>query len=104
MRPSLADELTDELLTRIIDGRYPADSALPPEGGRGRAAGRSRLPVREAFTTLRARTVVRVARGRGPYVNPVDPWPALEALARATVHRESETARTLPGRLTEARR
>jgi GntR family transcriptional repressor for pyruvate dehydrogenase complex len=104
MRPSLADELTDELLTRIIDGRYPADSALPPEGDLAREARMSRLTIREAIKTLRAKNVVRVERGRGTYVNPVDQWTALEALVRATVHRESETGRTLPERLIEARR
>ena len=30
MRHSLADELTDELLERIVDGRYPPGAALPP--------------------------------------------------------------------------
>jgi GntR family transcriptional repressor for pyruvate dehydrogenase complex len=104
MRPSLADELTDELLTRIIDGRYPPDSALPPEGDLAREAGMSRLTIREAIKTLRAKSVVRVERGRGTYVNPVDQWTALEALVRATVHHESETGRTLPERLIEARR
>jgi GntR family transcriptional repressor for pyruvate dehydrogenase complex len=104
MRPSLADELTEELLTRIIDGRYPPDSALPPEGELAREAGISRLTIREAIKTLRAKNVVRMERGRGTYVNPVDEWTALEALVRATVHQESETGRTLPERLIEARR
>jgi GntR family transcriptional regulator, transcriptional repressor for pyruvate dehydrogenase complex len=104
VRPSLADELTEELLTRIIDGRYPPDSALPPEGDLAREAGMSRLTVREAVKTLRAKNVVRVERGRGTYVNPVDQWTALEALVRATVHRESTAGRTLPERLIEARR
>jgi GntR family transcriptional regulator, transcriptional repressor for pyruvate dehydrogenase complex len=103
-RPSLADELTEELLTRIIDGRYPPDSALPPEGDLAREAGMSRLTIREAVKTLRAKNVVRVERGRGTYVNPVDQWTALEALVRATVHRESATGRTLPERLIEVRR
>jgi GntR family transcriptional repressor for pyruvate dehydrogenase complex len=104
MRPSLADELTDELLTRIIDGRYPPDSALPPEADLAREAGMSRLTVREAIKTLRAKNVVRVERGRGTYVNPVDQWTALEALVRATVQRESAAGRALPERLIEARR
>jgi GntR family transcriptional regulator, transcriptional repressor for pyruvate dehydrogenase complex len=103
-RLSLADELTEELLTRIIDGRYPPDSALPPEGDLAREAGMSRLTVREAVKTLRAKNVVRVERGRGTYVNPVDQWTALEALVRATVHTESTAGRTLPERLIEARR
>jgi GntR family transcriptional regulator, transcriptional repressor for pyruvate dehydrogenase complex len=104
MRPSLADELTDELMSRIIDGRYPPDSALPPEGDLAREAGMSRLTIREAVKTLRAKNVVRVERGRGTYVNPVDQWTALEALVRANVHQESTTGQTLPERLIEARR
>ena len=104
MRRSLPDELTDELLTRIIDGRYPPDSALPPEPELAREAGVSRLTVREAVNTLRAKNVVRVDRGRGTYVNPADQWTALEALVRATVHQQPATHRTLPERLIEARR
>jgi GntR family transcriptional regulator, transcriptional repressor for pyruvate dehydrogenase complex len=103
-RVSLADEVTEELLTGIIDGRYPPDSALPPEGDLAREAGVSRLTIREAVKTLRAKNVVRVERGRGTYVNPVDEWTALEALVRATVQRESAAGRTLPERLIEARR
>ena len=64
----------------------------------------SRLTIREAIKTLRAKNVVRVERGRGTYVNPVDQWTTLEALVRATVHRESATGRTLPERLIEVRR
>jgi DNA-binding FadR family transcriptional regulator len=104
MRRSLPDELTDELLTRIIDGRYPAHSALPPEGELAREAGVSRLTIREAVKTLRAKNVVRVERGRGTFVNPADQWTALEALVRASVQRQSATHPTLPERLIEARR
>jgi GntR family transcriptional regulator, transcriptional repressor for pyruvate dehydrogenase complex len=104
MRRSLPDELTDELLTRIIDGRYPAHSALPSEGELAREAGVSRLTIREAIKTLRAKNVVRVERGRGTYVNPADQWTALEALVRASVQRQSATHPTLPERLIEARR
>jgi GntR family transcriptional repressor for pyruvate dehydrogenase complex len=104
MRRSLPDELTDELLTRIIDGRYPAHGALPSEGELAREAGVSRLTIREAIKTLRAKNVVRVERGRGTYVNPADEWTALEALVRASVQRQSATHPTLPERLIEARR
>jgi GntR family transcriptional repressor for pyruvate dehydrogenase complex len=103
-RPSLADEVAEELLTRIIDGRCPPDSALPAEGELASETRTSRLTVREAIKTLRAKNIVRVERGRGTYVNPVDQWSALEALVRATVHRESASGRTLPDRLIEARR
>ena len=104
MRLSLADELTDELLSRIIDGRYPPDSALPPEVDLAREAGMSRLTIREAVKTLRAKNVVRVERGRGTFVNPVDQWTALEALVGATMYRESAAGGTLPERVIEVRR
>jgi GntR family transcriptional regulator, transcriptional repressor for pyruvate dehydrogenase complex len=64
----------------------------------------SRLTIREAIKTLRAKNIVRIERGRGTYVNPVDEWTALEALVRATLQRESVAGRTLPERLIEARR
>jgi GntR family transcriptional repressor for pyruvate dehydrogenase complex len=104
MRQSLADEVTDDLLTRIVDGRYPADTALPPEADLAREAGVSRLTIREAIKTLRAKNVVRVERGRGTYVNRVDQWTALEALVRATLQPEAATGSTLPERLIEVRR
>ena len=47
----------------------------------------SRLTIREAIKTLRAKNIVRVERGRGTFVNPLDQWTALDALVRATVHR-----------------
>lgn len=103
-RVSLADELTDELLSRIVDGRYAPDSALPPEAELAREAGVSRLTVREAVKTLRAKNIVRVDRGRGTYVNPADQWTALDALVRATVQRRPAMAGALPERLIEARR
>ena len=102
MRHSLADELTDELLERIVDGRYPPGAALPPEPELAREADVSRLTVREAIKTLRAKNLVRVERGRGTFVNPPEEWTALDALVRASVH--SATHRTLPERLIEARR
>ncbi|MFF3333856.1 FadR/GntR family transcriptional regulator [Streptomyces sp. NPDC002888] len=63
-----------QLLTAIIDGQYPPDSALPPEGELSAMGGISRLTVREAVKQLRAQNDVRVVRGRGTYVNPPDRW------------------------------
>jgi GntR family transcriptional repressor for pyruvate dehydrogenase complex len=102
MRHSLADELTDELVERIVDGRYPPGTTLPPEAELAREADISRLTVREAIKTLRAKNLVRVERGRGTFVNPPEEWTALDALVRATV--QTATHRTLPERLIEARR
>jgi GntR family transcriptional repressor for pyruvate dehydrogenase complex len=80
-------------------------SALYPRATSLARPGMRRLKVREAVKALQAKNVLHVARGRGTYVNPVDQWTALEALgARANVHRESGTGRTLPERLIEALR
>ncbi|WP_326624603.1 MULTISPECIES: FadR/GntR family transcriptional regulator [unclassified Streptomyces] len=97
---SLSDDLAEQLLTAIIDGRYPPNSALPPEGELSEQGGISRLTVREAVKQLRAQNVVRVVRGRGTYVNPPDRWTALEPVVRAA----SRTSGALSERLIEARR
>ncbi|MGW0731995.1 FadR/GntR family transcriptional regulator [Streptomyces sp. NPDC002851] len=98
---SLSDDLAEQLLAAIIDGQYPPDSALPPEGELSEQGAVSRLTVREAVKQLRAQNVVRVVRGRGTYVNPPDRWTALEPVVRAA----SRTASgALSERLIEARR
>jgi GntR family transcriptional repressor for pyruvate dehydrogenase complex len=98
---SLSDDLAEQLLTSIIDGHHPPDSALPPEGELSERSGVSRLTVREAVKQLRAQNVVRVVRGRGTYVNPPDRWTALEPVVRAASRTSSGA---LSERLIEARR
>ncbi len=101
MPMSLADDLAEQVLTAIIDGQYPPDSALPSEGELAEIGGVSRLTVREAVKALRAQNVVRVVRGRGTYVNPPDRWTALEPVVRAASRSASGA---LSERLIEARR
>jgi GntR family transcriptional regulator, transcriptional repressor for pyruvate dehydrogenase complex len=103
-RDSLADSLADQLLQGIIDGRYPTDDPLPPEADIAKEANVSRLTVREAVKTLRAKSIVRVDRGRGTYTNPPDRWTDLEALVRAVSARTPALAGVVPERLIEARR
>ena len=103
-RESLVDDLADRLLEGIIDGRYPADEALPPEPEIAREAAVSRLTVREAIKTLRAKNIVRIHRGRGTFVNQPDRWTALDALVRAVGARTPALAGVVPERLIEARR
>ncbi|WP_330354268.1 FadR/GntR family transcriptional regulator [Streptomyces chartreusis] len=98
---SLSEELAERLLSEIIDGAYPPDAALPPEGELAEQSSVSRLTVREAVKQLRAQNVVRVVRGRGTYVNAPDRWTALEPVVRAA-SRSSHTS--LSERLIEARR
>jgi len=104
-RKSLGDDLADYLLDRIIDGQFPAGSALPTELELAEQADVSRLTVREAINTLRAKNVVRIERGRGTYVNPPDQWTALEPVLRAA-RSAGATDRSpgIPYRLLEARR
>ncbi len=106
-RVSLAEELADQLLERIIEGRYPVDSALPSELELAEQAEVSRLTVREAIKTLRAKNVVRIHRGRGTYVNPPDRWTAIEPVlraARSAGGTGGTAAVGVPYRLLEARR
>ena len=104
-RTTLADDLAEDLLDRIIAGQYPAGSALPSEPELAEQADVSRLTVREAINTLRAKNVVQIQRGRGTYVNPPDRWTALEPVLRAA-RSAGATDRSpgIPYRLLEARR
>jgi GntR family transcriptional regulator, transcriptional repressor for pyruvate dehydrogenase complex len=103
-RESLADSLADQLLQGIIDGRYPADGPLPPEAEIAKEADVSRLTVREAVKTLRAKNIVRIHRGRGTFTNPPDRWTDLAALVRAISAQAPALAGVVPERLIEARR
>ena len=103
-RDSLADSLADQLLQGIIDGRYPTNDPLPPEADIAKEANVSRLTVREAVKTLRAKSIVRIDRGRGTYTNPPDRWTDLEALVRAVSAQAPTLAGVVPERLIEARR
>jgi DNA-binding FadR family transcriptional regulator len=64
----------------------------------------SRLTVREAVKTLRAKNVLRVERGRGTYVNASSRWTDLEALMRAATAQLPAAGGLVPRRLIEARR
>lgn len=106
-RVSLAEELADHLLEEIVEGRYPAGSALPSEQELAQHADVSRLTVREAIKTLRANNVVRIERGRGTFVNPPDRWTAIEPVlraARSAGGTGGTAAIGIPYRLLEARR
>lgn len=103
-REPLADSLADQLLQGIIDGRYPTDAPLPPEPEIASDASVSRLTVREAIKSLRARNIVRIQRGRGTFANPPDRWTDLEALVRAISAQAPAIAAVVPERLIEARR
>jgi DNA-binding FadR family transcriptional regulator len=105
MRKSLADELAEQLLDQIIEGRYPPGSTIPSELELAQQASVSRLTVREAINTLRTKNIVRIQRGRGTYVNATDRWTALESVLRATRSAGAvEGSPGIPYLLLEARR
>ena len=104
MRQSLSDDLAEQLLQAVIDGRYRPDALLPPEAELAEEAGMSRLTAREAVKTLRAKGVLRVEPGRGTFVNPPSRWTDLEALLHAAAASGAPTEGVVPLRLIEARR
>jgi GntR family transcriptional repressor for pyruvate dehydrogenase complex len=103
-RESLPDDLAGQLLQAIIDGRHRPNALLPPEAELAEEADVSRLTVREAVKTLRAKNVVRIERGRGTFVNPPSRWTDLEALLHAAVASRSTPDGVAPRRLIETRR
>lgn len=96
--PTLAETVADALLDAVVAGRYPAGTALPPEGELATAHGASRLTVREAVRILRATNVLEVRRGLGTYVTPPERWRSLDLLAR------TQHGAAVPELLLEARR
>ncbi|GAA4864364.1 FadR/GntR family transcriptional regulator [Pseudonocardia benzenivorans] len=99
---TLAETVADALLDAVVAGRYPAGTALPPEGELAAAHGASRLTVREAVRILRATNVLEVRRGLGTFVTAPERWRSLDLLVRA--HHAGEHGSAVPELLLEARR
>ena len=83
-RKSLVAEVAEELLDRIVAGEFPPGSVVPGELELSSRHDVSRMTVREAVKTLAAQNILRVERGRGTYVNPINRWSSLHAVLRAT--------------------
>lgn len=83
-RKSLVGVVADELLDRIVAGEFRPGDAVPGELELSARHDVSRMTVREAVKTLAAQNILRVERGRGTYVNPLNRWSSLEAVLRAT--------------------
>lgn len=73
-RFSLVARTVDTLGRSIVQGGYPTDTLLPPEGEIGRLLGVGRNVVREAIKLLSAKGLVRVAQGAGTPVLPESEW------------------------------
>lgn len=91
-RKSLVNTVADDLLARIIDGRFAPGDALPTEAELGAEFDVSRVTVREALRTLSARGIVRVLSGVGSRVAPVEQWRSVsDALRFRAAHGDDAT-------------
>lgn len=91
-RRGLVDEAIQGILDRVVDGEFPAGSALPPETDLAALLEVSRPTMREAVRSLSDRGVLRVVHGRGTFVAPREEWRDLPTLigvlARTTPSRD----------------
>ncbi|WP_053079083.1 FadR/GntR family transcriptional regulator [Puniceibacterium sp. IMCC21224] len=67
-RPSLADQIYDQLLGKILKEEFPVHSRLPTEGVLATSYAVSRPTVRAALSRLRDDGIVQSRRGSGSYV------------------------------------
>ena len=87
MSDSLGDRIAARLLDEIVAGGFAPGSPLPPEWELAEREGASRLTIREAVRILRQKSVVRVIRGRGTFVQPRSRWSPLDpAVLAALAH------------------
>lgn len=66
---SLADQILDILIARILDGYYPPGSKLPPENQLREEFNVSRSTIRTAVSRLEDRKLVHRQRGVGTYIS-----------------------------------
>ncbi|AOT03055.1 FadR/GntR family transcriptional regulator [Arthrobacter sp. U41] len=101
-RQSLVGMVYDDLLNRILSGEFPPGSTLPGELELTTQQEVSRMTIREAVKTLEAQGVVRIERGRGTFVNPLNRWTTMEAVLRAVSEGENDALASI--QLIELRR
>lgn len=66
--PSLADQVYDQLLSKILEEEYPVHSRLPAEEVLAQSFGVSRPIVRMALSRLRDDEIIQSRRGSGSYI------------------------------------
>ncbi|WP_427005273.1 FadR/GntR family transcriptional regulator [Pseudarthrobacter sp. H2] len=101
-RKSLVGVVADELLDRIISGEFLPGASVPGELELSARHEVSRMTVREAMKTLEAQRILRVERGRGTFVNPLNRWASLEAVLRAASEGKNDASAAI--QLIELRR
>jgi len=88
-RTKVSDQISEQLLERIVSGEYPPGAQLPSERDIAESTGVSRVAVREGIGSLVARGILSVKQGRGTIVNPVDEWNTLDPPTLLLVHGEN---------------
>ncbi|NII68279.1 DNA-binding FadR family transcriptional regulator [Microbacterium ulmi] len=93
--------VVDKVLDKIVSGEVGPHEALPSETEIASESDVSRLTAREAMKTLEANNVVYKRQGLGTFVNPVERWTDLEAIARVALR--NVTREKVPLHLIEVR-
>lgn len=101
-RASLHQQVTTELIRRIVQGQLTPGTLLPPEQPLADEFGVSRIVVREAVKVLVEKGLVEVRQGRGTRVLPEENWNPLDPQILA-LRREGEGVYRLWAELLEAR-
>jgi GntR family transcriptional repressor for pyruvate dehydrogenase complex len=81
-RASRTQEVVEQLLDAIIDGRLETGGPLPPEGVLAEEFHVSRLTLRESVRLLQAQGVIVQVPGRRHRIAPGKEWTGLEAVVR----------------------
>jgi len=81
-----SDQISLQLLQRIVEGHFKPGERLPPERDLASIFSVSRVVVRESISSLEAKGIVSVRQGRGTTVNPVDEWNTLDSQVLILLH------------------
>lgn len=91
-RPTnLTHALAAELVQRVVQGRHPSGTPLPPESALCETFGVSRTVVREAVKILQEKGLVQVRQGAGTIVTAPTTWNMLDGLVLAATIAEDHT-------------
>lgn len=82
----LSEQISRQLLEKIIAGRYKPGDLLPPERDLATAFGVSRVVVREGLNSLVSKGILSVRQGRGTTVNPMKDWNTLDPEVLMLLH------------------
>lgn len=74
----LGDQISNQLLEKIVSEEYPPGSRLPSERNLAEVFQASRVAVREGIGSLVAKGILSVKHGRGTTVNPISDWNTLD--------------------------